>query len=240
MCQGGFVRWLSTLDCILSDIQENSFDVNRRGLRSLYRYSLRARNAGWHALTLPRAQSATYHFVLISWSIFSRWLPSNIYKSVRSSIFSFFSFTNMLTKSLIFLTVVLTFVSANNDNDVIEIINSGSSNTAGYVVTVQRTGLVTWTVNSRLRPTSSPKPSSTQLSASRTTSIFQAVEQALPLTQYKPVFCVKSVSFGTTLHLRYHEQQSPDLSCPMKEQQLLVLSKYVRELIAELHVNTLG
>lgn len=142
-----------------------------------------------------------------------------------------------MTKGLIFLTLLSVLVSA---DDNIEIVNSGSTNTAGYTITLQRTGTVTWTVSSRFRPNSPASSNTTQISSTRMASIFQAVEAASPLSQYQPVFCVKSVSFGTTLHLQYRGQQSPDLSCPVKDTPLLVVKKYVQELIGELRINTLN
>jgi hypothetical protein len=79
-----------------------------------------------------------------------------------------------------------------------------------------------------------------QLPTLRTNNIFQAIEQALPFSQYAPVFCVKSVSFGTTLHVTYNGEQSPDLSCPLKDQRLVVLGKEIHDLIDDLHINTFG
>jgi hypothetical protein len=152
----------------------------------------------------------------------------------------------MATISFILLALIFTFVSSNNDNDIVRIINSGSTNTAGYVIELQRNGLVQWTVAPRFRPTLSPVSSSTtaqnqiRLPTLRANNIFQAVEEASPFDQYEPVFCGKSVSFGTTLHVTYNGQQTPDLNCPMKDQRLVDLSKYIHDLIADLHINTFG
>jgi hypothetical protein len=148
--------------------------------------------------------------------------------------------------SYILLAIFITFVSSNNDDDIIRIVNSGSTNTAGYVIELPRNGLVRWTVAPRFHQISSTTPSSTtaqssiQLPSSRTNSIFQAVEQASPFNQYQAAFCVKSVSFGTRLYVTYNGQQSPDISCPLKDERLVVLSKYIHELIGELHINTFG
>lgn len=148
--------------------------------------------------------------------------------------------------SYFIFALLFTFVSSNNENNVVRIVNSGSTNTAGYVIELQRNGLVHWTVGPRHQPIFSTTPSSSttpnniQLSSSRTNNIFQAVEQASPFNQYASVFCIKSVSFGTTLHLNYNGQESPDLSCPLKDQRLVILSKYIHDLIADLHINTFG
>jgi hypothetical protein len=148
--------------------------------------------------------------------------------------------------SFIILAIIFTFVSSNSENDIIRITNSGSTNTAGYVIELQRNGLVRWTVASRIRPVLSTAPSTTtaenhiQLPSLRTNNIFQAVEQAFPFDQYAPVFCGKSVSFGTTLHVTYNGQQTPDLNCPVKDQRLVLLSKDIHELITDLHIITFG
>ncbi|CAF1177079.1 unnamed protein product [Rotaria sp. Silwood1] len=152
----------------------------------------------------------------------------------------------MVTILCIIFAIFVTFVSSNTGNNIVRITNSGSTNTAGYVIELQRDGLVKWTVAPRFRPILTTTPStstaqnSIQLSATRTNNIFQAVEQALPFNQYPPIFCIKSVSFGTTLHVAYNGQQTPDLSCPLKDQRLVVLSKYIHELIQDLHINTFG
>ncbi|CAF0828913.1 unnamed protein product [Adineta ricciae] len=154
----------------------------------------------------------------------------------------------MIKQSFITVAIIFGIVSASTNKDSIRIVNSGSTNTAGYTITVERTGSVTWIVAPRVRPViSSTTPASStttrnsiQLSASRTNAIFEAVQQTLPFTQYKPVFCVKSVSFGTTLHVQYRGEQTPDLSCPLKDERLIILSKYVQSLIADLHIQTFG
>ncbi|CAF2645195.1 unnamed protein product [Rotaria sp. Silwood2] len=152
----------------------------------------------------------------------------------------------MVTISFIILAIFFTFVSSNNEHNIVRITDSGSTNTAGYVIELRRDGLVKWTVAPRIHPTLSTTPSTTtaqnsiQLSLFATNSIFQAVEEAFPFNQYAPIFCIKSVSFGTTLHVTYNGQETPDLNCPQHDQRLIVLSKYIDELIKDLHINTFG
>ena len=149
--------------------------------------------------------------------------------------------------SLIILAIIFTVVSSNNENNnIVRIVNSGSTNTASYVIELQRNGLVQWTVVPRFRPIASTMPSSTsaqntlRLPTQRANEIFQSIEQALPFTQYKPVFCAKSVSFGTSLHVTYNEQQTPDLNCPVTDERLISLSKSIHDLIGDLHIQTIG
>jgi hypothetical protein len=151
--------------------------------------------------------------------------------------------------SFIILAIFISFVSSNDEHDTIRITNSGSTNTAGYVIELQRNGIVKWNVAPRFRlalsttttaPGSTTSQNSIRLPSLRTNSIFQAVEQAFPFDQYAPVFCIKSVSFGTRLYVTYNGQQTPDLSCPVKDQRLVIVNKYIQELIAELNINTRG
>ena len=152
----------------------------------------------------------------------------------------------MAPLSLIILALLFTSISSNNEIDLIRIVNSGSTNTAAYTIELQRNGLVQWTVTPRLHPVLSTVPTSTvtpnqsRLPTVRAKTVFQAVEQAYPFTQYKPVFCMKSVSFGTELNVIYNGQQTPDLNCPMDDQRLVNLSKEINDLITDLHINTLG
>lgn len=146
------------------------------------------------------------------------------------------------TLTLIFALCFI-FVSSNNENDSIQIINSGSTNTAGYVIELQRNGLVKWNVapRSHLILSSTDSPSNLrQLPLAQANNIFETIDSAFPFNQYSPVYCIKSVSFGTTLRVTYKGQQTPDLNCPMKVEQLANLSKYIHELIADLHIQTLG
>ncbi len=152
----------------------------------------------------------------------------------------------MATLSFILLALVFTLVSSNSASDIVQIVNSGSTNTAGYVIELKRNGLVHWTVAPRRRVTVAPESSTTaspnqiRLPTARANEIFKAIDEASPFDQYQPVFCGKSVSFGTTLHLTYNGQQVSDLNCPMKDQRLVNLSKYIHDLIADLHINTFG
>jgi hypothetical protein len=86
----------------------------------------------------------------------------------------------MSTISFILLAIFFTFVSPNKDHEYYSIVNSGSTNTAGYVIEVQRNGLVKWTVAPRFHQLTSTTPSSSsttaqnhiQLSKDRTNDLF--------------------------------------------------------------------
>lgn len=145
--------------------------------------------------------------------------------------------------SLVLLAFVVVSASSSNETDLIRIVNSGSTNTAAYTIELQRNGLVQWMITPRFQPvlsSSTSSPNRSRIPTVRAKNIFQEIEQAFPFTQYEPVFCIKSISFGTTLSVVYNGQQSPDFNCPMKDQRLVNLSKDIHELITDLHINTLG
>ncbi len=147
--------------------------------------------------------------------------------------------------SVIIFSIFFAFVSAGNEN-IVRITNSGSTNTAGYVIELQRNGHVKWTVAPRSRfIDSTTLPSTTtqnsiQLPLLRANTIFQAIEQASPFNQYAPVFCIKSISFGTRLFVTYNGQQTPDLNCPVQDQRLVLLNEQIHALISDLNINTFG
>ncbi|CAF3803997.1 unnamed protein product [Rotaria sp. Silwood1] len=151
--------------------------------------------------------------------------------------------------SFLIAVVLVATVSSSDERNIVRIINSGSTNTNGYAIELHREGIVKWSVTHRGHQISSTTPStpsstttqmSIRLPSALVISVFQALQQASPLNQYPPIFCIKSVSFGTTLHVIYNGQQSPDLDCPLEDSRLISLNKAVREVISFLHINTLG
>jgi len=148
--------------------------------------------------------------------------------------------------SLIIFAILFTFASSSNEGNIIKITNSGSTNTAGYVIELQRNGHVKWTVARRrvfidpTTPSSTTGQNSIQLPSLRTNAIFQAAEDASPFNQYPHSSCGKSVSFGTTLYVTYNGQETPDISCPIKDAKLALFSEKIHELISDLNINTFG
>lgn len=178
-------------------------------------------------------------------------------RSIKDIAFSLFCrlhflklFVNMTHSSLLSIIIALVFVAtvlSINDNEIVRIVNSGSSNFGGYTIELQQNGIVKWTVGYRFRPISSTTPStsvtstpqmSIRLPSGLVANVFQKVRQALPLNQFPANFCIKSVSFGTSLHLSYNGQQSPDLNCPLKDSRLISLNKVVREVVSALHIES--
>jgi len=95
------------------------------------------------------------------------------------------------------------------------IVNSGSTNSMGYSISVSSDGKASATMQSRGAGTASAaKPFA--LSAA-TTSRFFADLAAARKANLATVPCMKSASFGTTTHIHWQGWVSPDLSCPPKD-----------------------
>jgi hypothetical protein len=86
------------------------------------------------------------------------------------------------------------------------IVNSGSTNTAGYALRVRADGTGTLLQGETSRPV--------QLSRTLVDRLFADLRAAGPLDVLPHRFCMKSASFGTTTTVAYRGKRSPDLSCP--------------------------
>jgi len=86
------------------------------------------------------------------------------------------------------------------------IVNSGSTNTCPYTISVLPSGQATYTV--------CDSQGSGEISSSLTTKFFDDIRAAEPLSELPYMSCGKSVSFGTKTKVDYKKQTSPDVSCP--------------------------
>lgn len=96
------------------------------------------------------------------------------------------------------------------------IINSGSTNTAGFRIEVSQSGDATYTPAARRGgqlPEAQNKPATRQVPSAAVKKFFADIEAAKPLTSLPRGACMKSASFGTTLVVQYEGQTTPDLSC---------------------------
>jgi hypothetical protein len=116
-----------------------------------------------------------------------------------------------MTASLV-LGLFATGVAAVPASDSATIVNSGSTNVAGYTLDVRSDGTATAATSNRTGAIlSTPAPFTlapdvakqffADLAAARTAKA--AIEP-----------CMKSASFGSTTHVKWHDWTSPDLSCP--------------------------
>lgn len=92
--------------------------------------------------------------------------------------------------------------------------NSGSTNTPGYRITIERSGTAEYSAKSRRPSPESAKPVRRKLSAALVKRLYSDLDAAKPLSALPPQHCVKSASFGSTLTIEYAGNTTPDLSCP--------------------------
>ncbi len=91
------------------------------------------------------------------------------------------------------------------------IVNSGSTNTAGYQLTVDEDGtvaLVQGDVTLKKR-----------VSMQLVMRFFADLRAAGPVDKIPAAMCMKSASFGTATRVLYRGKTSPDVSCPSPSEQ---------------------
>jgi hypothetical protein len=96
------------------------------------------------------------------------------------------------------------------------IINSGSTNTAGFRIQVNPSGEAVYTPQPRrAKPPAEiqMKPVTRQLPPALIKRFFTELDAGKPLGSLPSQRCMKSASFGTTLVIEYGDQKTPDLSC---------------------------
>jgi len=118
------------------------------------------------------------------------------------------------------LAVVVTLflsapVSASQGRDGARIVNSGSTNSAGWTLLLWSDGAASVTVGSQAaRP----------LQLGETIAAFFHDAKAAKAAGAQGGGCMKSASFGTTLRVEYHGWSSPDLSCPQSDPKVHALA----------------
>lgn len=85
------------------------------------------------------------------------------------------------------------------------IVNSGSTNAAGYTIVVRPDASAQLTLGGTTEPR--------QIGAPQARWLFFKLKAALPLGALPGGGCMKSMSFGSTLTIAYAGQRTPDLSC---------------------------
>ena len=94
------------------------------------------------------------------------------------------------------------------------IVNSGSTNSYGYTIDVASDGKASVTLGESGTPASTPKPF---IVPAATTARFFADLAAARKGNAATVPCMKSASFGTSLHVTWQGWTYPDHSCPPKD-----------------------
>jgi hypothetical protein len=92
--------------------------------------------------------------------------------------------------------------------DAAVIVNSGSTNIAGYKIVVRPGGAATVVIDGA-------PDRDQQLSAATSGAFFKDLAAATPLSGLAAQPCMKSASFGSRTTIEYKGERSPDISCPM-------------------------
>jgi hypothetical protein len=97
-----------------------------------------------------------------------------------------------------------------------EIVDSGSTNTAGFRILVDRAGRAEYqAVPRKNSPQSDAKNGNQrrQLSRELADRFYSDLESAKPFSSLPDQRCMKSASFGTTRSIEFAGEKTPDLSC---------------------------
>ncbi|HTU70521.1 MAG TPA: hypothetical protein VMF11_09405 [Candidatus Baltobacteraceae bacterium] len=109
--------------------------------------------------------------------------------------------------------------------------NSGSTNTAGYTITVRSDGTGTKSIQRG--------PASPFTLAQDVSERFFADLKAARENPGVPTHCMKSASFGTTTVVQWHGWTSPDLQCPPFSASVGALANDVRAIQSAAGITTL-
>lgn len=111
------------------------------------------------------------------------------------------------------------WMSAVSVAQTVTIVNSGSTNIAGFQIVVHKSGKAEYAskprraVLNREDKSGSPGTVRKTISKSLARAMYADVAAARPLASLPPRHCMKSASFGTRLTVGFGDDVSPDLSC---------------------------
>jgi hypothetical protein len=111
-----------------------------------------------------------------------------------------------------------------------DIVNSGSTNTRGYVLHVTRSGSVL--VDAQDGAGFHSASTSPDLAA----SLFEALAAAQPFSELPLGRCMKSASFGYSVRIRYDGASTPDLTCAIGPEEK-TLASLVSEITRDAHLS---
>jgi hypothetical protein len=98
----------------------------------------------------------------------------------------------------------------------VTIVNSGSANTAGFQIVVEKTGAAEYSSHPRRNAIDKGAPPKTirkTIPTSLAKALYEDVKMAGRLSSLPAQRCMKSASFGTRLTVQFGDDTSPDLSC---------------------------
>jgi len=97
------------------------------------------------------------------------------------------------------------------------VVNSGSTNMAGFKIEVQTDGAAEYTPMPRAHPQPEGRqvvtPMKRKLTPALAHRFYSDLEAARPFSELPRPRCMKSVSFGTRLTVQFHGDETPDLNC---------------------------
>ncbi len=139
----------------------------------------------------------------------------------------------MLVKLAGIIATVISVYGAAADTAVI--VNSGSTNTAGFRIVVDQSGNAEFTAGTRgpgRPPGQKPKQMQRQLPDALVQRLYSDLGAATPLSSLPAQRCMKSASFGTKLTIEFGGEETPDLSCPGGDNaKLQALTKDANEIV---------
>lgn len=134
----------------------------------------------------------------------------------------------MLRRATLFCALAIASLVAAAPRDSAVIVNSGSTNTVGYSITVWSDGQASLTTRNRDGGATGPAKPFTVAPA--TAARFFADLATAKSTSAVTVPCMKSASFGSSMHVTWQGWVSPDLECPAKSSAGDALIKDVDEI----------
>lgn len=100
-----------------------------------------------------------------------------------------------------------------SEADSASIVNSGSTNTAGYQIDVHSDGAAVVTLKPHPGSNLPAGPKSFTIAPALAASFFADLK-AVRDANVAGAPCMKSASFGSSTHVSWHDWKSPDLECP--------------------------
>ncbi|HUY11536.1 MAG TPA: hypothetical protein VMV73_04665 [Candidatus Dormibacteraeota bacterium] len=118
------------------------------------------------------------------------------------------------------------------------IVDTGSTNVAGFTMGIRADGTGWWKIASR-SPLSTGAPHSFTIPVATATRLLATLADGRAL-QSKGVPCMKSASFGYSLFALWHGWRSPDIACPLRDASSRSIASAMHAVIAASGMPTLG
>lgn len=121
--------------------------------------------------------------------------------------------TNWGLKAMIAIAICGSGLPVAAEADSAVIVNSGSTNTAGFKIAVERSGNAEYAAMPRRPLPQAPEPSRRPVPNELAKRLYADLEAAKPLSSLPRPRCAKSASFGSRLTIEFGGSETPDLSC---------------------------